>query len=78
MTLQDGFGINVSSLSEEENKAIEASGNPLIDKKSGSVSFAFQNTHGISIREGLHDMPEIATIGALQIDVVALTETNVH
>ena len=27
---------------------------------------------------GLHVMPEIVTIGALQIDVAALTETNVH
>ena len=78
LTLQDCFGFDVSSLSEEENEAIEASGDPLIDKESGSVRFAFQNIHGISIREGLHVMPEIATMGALQIDVVALTETNVH
>ena len=78
LTLQDCFGFDVSSLSEEENEAIEASGDPLIDKESGSVRFAFQNIHGISIREGLHVMPEIATMGALQIDVAALTETNVH
>jgi len=78
LTLQNCFGIDFSSLSEKENEAIESSGDPLVDKESGSVRFAFQNINGISILKGLHVMPEIATIGALQIDVAALTEVNVH
>ena len=58
--------------------SIEASGDMLRDKEDGIVRFAFQNVNGISLRDNLHLMPEVATIGALQLDIVAFSETNLH
>jgi len=78
LTIQDCFGIDVLPLSEEENEAIKASGNILVVKESRTACFTFQNIHGISIRKGFRVMLEIATTSALQIDVAALTETNMH
>ena len=49
----------------------------MIDKEEGIVRYTFQNINGISIREGVQLMMERATIGALQIDVAALSETSV-
>ena len=76
LTLADCFGYD--DLKEALNDAIEASGDSLIDKAPNIIRFAFQNINGISLREGLHVMPEVATIGALQIDIAAFTETNHH
>ena len=42
------------------------------------MRFAFQNIHGISLVTDQQVMPKTATIGALQIDIAALTETNIH
>ena len=62
-----------------ESEAIEASaGDQLIDKEEGIVHYAFQNINGISIREDIQLMPETAMLGTLQIDVAALSKTNVH
>ena len=78
LTLEECFGINPSSLADESNGVSEVTGDPLIDKEDTWVRFAFQNTNEISLCEGLEVMPENAVIGALQIDVTALTETNIH
>ena len=50
----------------------------MVDKEETTVRFLFQNINGISFREGLDVMPETATIGALQVHVAALTDTNIH
>ncbi|KAL7524317.1 hypothetical protein ACHAXR_000531, partial [Thalassiosira sp. AJA248-18] len=79
LTITECFGIEQDlGLPPSRLEAIEASGDHLRDKDPGILRFAFQNINGISLREGLSVMPETATIGALQLDVAALTETNVH
>ena len=70
------FGFN--DLKGALSKAINASGDTLQDKGKGNVCFAFQNIDGISLREGLSGMPEISTIGTLQLDVAWFTEINIH
>ena len=77
LTLADCFGIDLQK-SEHLAETIDATGDPLIAKKKGIVRFAFQNINGISLKEGVHYMPEIATIGALQMDVTAFAETTIH
>ena len=77
LTIAECFGFDISE-SDPSKGAIEATGDPLQKKAQGIIRYAFQNINGISIREGLKVMPEIATIGALDIDVAAFTETNVH
>ena len=77
MTIAGCFGLDISE-SDPSKGAIEATGDPLTSKPKGILRYAFQNINGISIREGLQVMPEIATIGALDIDVAAFTETNIH
>ena len=77
LSLEDCFGISLKAFSDPSSGAIEATGDPLIDKPDNCIRLAFQNVNGIGIREGLDLMPETATIGALQLDVAGLTETNV-
>jgi hypothetical protein len=60
------------------SKAIEASGDTLQEKDKGNVRFLFQNVNDISLRKGLSFVPEIATIGALQLDVAGFNKTNTH
>ena len=76
-SLLEWFGISPTTITGC-NEALEASGDPLVPKPTGHVRYAFQNIHGISLRENLQVMPEIATIGSLQIDVAAFSETNLH
>ena len=76
LTISDCFGCLDGN--NTPTNAIEASGDALTDKDPNIIRFAFQNVNGISMREGLDVMPETATIGSLQLDVTALTETNVH
>ena len=42
------------------------------------IQFAFQNINVISLCEGLDVMPETETIGAFQVGVAALAETNIY
>ena len=72
MTIAGCFGLDISE-SDPSKGAIEATGDPLTSKPKGILRYAFQNINGISIREGLQVMLEIATIGALDIDVAAFT-----
>ena len=76
-TLHDWTG-NDTPLATTPSPTIEASGDILRDKPDNIVRFAFQNINGISLREDLHMMPEVATIGALQIDIAGFSETNIH
>ena len=78
LTIEECFGQDINSLQNKLSEAIGESGDELIEKPDGCVRFAFQNIHGISLVTDQQVMPETATIGALQIDVAALTETNVH
>ena len=57
--------------------ANEATGDPLINKPDNCIRYAFQNVNDIKIQESLDVMTKTATIGALQIDVTGLSETNV-
>ena len=69
------FGIDPSHLKDLSSGAIE---DPLVDKMDMWASFAFQKINCTSLREGLDVMPKIATIVALQLNMAALTETNIH
>ena len=75
--LLDWFGLDASTVTKC-NEAIEASGDPLLPKARGHIRYAFQNIHGISLSRSQQVMPEIATIGSLQLDVIAFSETNIH
>ena len=76
LSLEDCFGISLASISDPSSRAIEATGDQLIDKPDNCIRYAFQNVNGIGIREGLDVMTKTSTIGALQIDVAGLTKTN--
>ena len=54
------------------------SGDPITDKNDNNIRFAFQNINGLSIKEYSDMLPEVATIGALQLDVTGFTELNTH
>ena len=75
--LGDCFGLSLTSISDPSSGSIEATGDPFIDKPKNCARYAFQNVNSIGIREGLDFMPETVTIGAFQIDVEGLPETNV-
>jgi len=77
LSLENCFGISLESFSDPSSGTIEATGDPLIDKPDNCIRLAFKNVNSIGIQEGLDVMPETATIGALQLDVAGLTETNV-
>ena len=78
LTIADCFGYDLDSMNTRLSEAIGASGDELVNKSKDCIRFAFQNVHGIRMANDMHLMPETATIGALQIDVAALTETNIH
>lgn len=77
MTLFESIGSNMPTACNP-TPSIQASGDPISDKEDGIIRFAFQNINGTSLQENLDMMPEVATIGALQLDVAAFTETNIH
>ena len=76
-TIAECFGYDINA-DDPSSGAIEATGDKLINKADRVVRFALQNINGLSLREGLQVMPEVATIGALNIDFGAFTETNIH
>ena len=75
LALYECFGIE-QNLDLEENPAIEVSGDRFPEKANSHMRFVFQNVHVLNIREALEVLPEAATIGSLQLDMAALTETN--
>ena len=77
LSLEDCFGISLTSISDPSSGVIEATGDRLIDKPKKCVRYAFQNVNGTGIREGYDIMPETVSVGALQIDAAGLSETNV-
>ena len=77
LSLKDYFGISLNSFSHPSSGAIEATGDPLINKPDNCIRYAFQNVNGIEIREGLDVMTKTATKGTLQIDIAGLSERNV-
>jgi len=74
------FGLDLSSITEKYQNTLGVFGDPLVHKRDGNLCFLFQfqTINGSSINEGLHVVPETATIGALQAGIVALVETAVH
>ena len=76
LSLEDCFGISLKYFSDPSSGAIEAAGDPLINKPDNCIRYTFQNVNGIVTWEGLDVMTGTATIGALQIDVSGLSETN--
>ncbi len=78
LKLEDYFGEHLDNNSNTSQESMEATGDELISKPASSICFAFQNINGLSLREGLSVMPEVATIGSLQVDFTGFSETNLH
>ena len=76
-TIGDWLEVDLNS-GDPTMGALLGTGDPIRDKSNKNIRFAFQNINGLAFEEYRDLSPEVATIGALQLDITGLTELNRH